>query len=70
MLVGEGEYNINNIKELKVTESFLGLDEEDRKCQNEDTLQDCTTKLYLDTIMGECGCVPLNIKLSHQVQLV
>ena len=70
MLMGEGEYNINNMKELKVTDSFLGLDKDDRKCQNEETLQNCTTKQYLNTMLGECGCLPLNMKLSHQVLLL
>ena len=69
MLMGEGEYNINNVKELKVTDSFLGLDEEERKCQNQQTLQNCTTKLYLDAMLGECGCLPLNMKLSSQMVL-
>ena len=27
-LIGEGEYNLNALKEIKVTESYLGLDQD------------------------------------------
>ena len=64
MLIGEGEYNINSVKELTVTDSFLGLDEEDKGCQNEEPLHNCTTRIYHDTISEHCGCQPINMKLS------
>ena len=35
-LFGEGEYNLNVVKEIKVTESYLGLDENVRECKVED----------------------------------
>ena len=31
------EYNLNDVKEIQVTDSFLTLDESDRKCQNRET---------------------------------
>ena len=34
-LTGEGEYNLNVLKEIKVTESYLGFDKEFRGCQEE-----------------------------------
>ena len=33
-LIGEGEYNLNVLKEIQVTDSFMGLDQNIRKCQN------------------------------------
>ena len=66
-LTGEGEYNINVLKEIKVTDSFLGLDEDVRECQNKEPFFNCTTKRYIDSILGECGCLPLNIRLSEKV---
>ena len=44
LLQGEGEYNLNVIKDVKVTESFLTLSEEDRGCQNSENIDDCTTR--------------------------
>ena len=35
-LVGEGKYNLNAVKEIKVTDSYLGLDMKDKGCQNEE----------------------------------
>ena len=68
-LIGEGEYNLNVLKEIRVTESYLGLDQDFRQCQNEEPLNNCTTRKYFDTFLGECGCLPLNIRLFHKVTL-
>ena len=35
-MTGEGEYNLNVLKEIRVTESYLGLDKEFRGCQKEE----------------------------------
>ena len=67
MLIGEGEYNINNVKQLRVTKSFLGLDEENRVCQNKESIHNCTTRKHLDTILESCGCLPVNIWFSEKV---
>ena len=61
MLIGEGEYNLNVLKEIEVTDSYLGLDQDVKECQNEEPFQNCTTRHYIDTIFGNCGCLPVNI---------
>ena len=67
-LIGEGEYNINALTEIKVTESYLGLNEDVRECQSEVSLYDCSNRKYVDTIMDQCGCLPLNmIMASNEV---
>ena len=66
-LIGEGEYNLNALKEIRVTESYLGLDQAIRKCQDKEPLNNCTTRKYLDTLLGECECLPLNIKTFQKV---
>ena len=64
-LLGEGEYNLNEIKKITVTKSFLGMD---RDCKNEDEpVYNCTTKNYIDACIKECGCLPLSISLSNEV---
>ena len=64
-LVGEGEYNLNSLKEILVTDSYLGLEQDVIQCQNEEPFDNCTTRQYRNTILGECGCLPL--KLRHEV---
>ena len=35
---GQGEYNLNNVKEIVVTDSYLGLDKTIRGCQGKDKI--------------------------------
>ena len=65
--IGEGEYNLFALKEIRVTESYLGLEKEKRGCQNLEPIDNCTTRQYHDTIIGECGCLPLNIRILTEV---
>ena len=67
-LMGEGQYNLNNIKEISVTDSFMGLDRDSRKCQNIETYPDCKTRLYVEHLRKECGCLPLSLKLTGKVE--
>ena len=66
-LIGEGEYNLDALTQIEVTESYLGLDQDVRECQDKEALFNCTTRFYMDEILQKCGCLPLNIKLSKQV---
>ena len=68
--IGEGEYNLNVLKEIKVTDSYLGLDQRERGCQNEEPPDTCTTRKYHKTILGKCGCLPVNIRLFNEVFLL
>ena len=67
VLHGEGEYNLNVLKEIEVTESFLSLDKKEMGCQNEETYANCTTRLYIDTMKKKCGCLPLALSLNERV---
>ena len=66
-LHGEGKYNLNALREIAVTESYLGLDEKDRGCQNNEPMDVCTTRHYIDTLLKQCKCLPLNIQVSVKV---
>ena len=67
-IYGEGDYNLNVVKEVKVTESFLGLSSDVKGCNMEKTFENCTTKIYIETVKQNCGCLPFNIHLSDKVQ--
>ena len=61
-LTGEGQYNINALKEIEATDSFLSLDDEIRGSRNsEESHDDCTTRLYVDNMRQKCGCLPFTI---------
>ena len=64
------EYNLNNIKQISVTDDFLTLDEEVTKCQNKESYMDCTTKVYIDTLLKDCQCLPLAIRQQYNQVLI
>ena len=68
-LSGEGEYNLNILKEIEATESFLGLDQNTKKCQNVEPYDECTTRQLSNQIKGKCGCIPLSIGVPDKVKL-
>ena len=52
------EYNLMVVKEIKVTDSFLGLDKDVINCQNRESLNECKTREYINTLNNQCGCLP------------
>ena len=69
-LIGVREYNLNALKEIQVTDSYLGLDKYIRNCQNEEPFYNCTTRKYNTTILEECGCLPLKMRFLNKVFLL
>ena len=67
MLSGEGEYNLNILKEITVTHAFLELDENTRGCQNVEPFDNCTTRFFLNSLKEICGCIPKAINVLSQV---
>ena len=63
---GEGEYNLDALKEIEVTTSYLGLDQEVRGCQNVEPFDNCTTRHYIENLLDHCGCLPFHIRLSDE----
>ena len=60
ILHGAGKHDLTDIKEIQVTESFLGLDEGTKRCQTGQSHTDCLTELYRETLRATCGCAPAN----------
>ena len=60
-IYGEGEYNLNVVKEVEVTESYLGLDEKLRGCRSGEDFNNCTTQYYKATMIDNCECLPFSI---------
>ena len=64
----ESEYNLHSLKEITVTDSFMGLKSDKRKCQSIETYHDCLTRKYIENMMKDCGCLPLSHILSDKVR--
>ena len=68
-LVGEGHYALEDIKDIKVTEEFLGLGQDITKCQTREFRADCVSRRYQEQVLASCHCAPLYIR-SHFPQEV
>ena len=53
-----------DVKEIKVTEEFLGLGEKETGCGVEEVKSDCVTRRYRDHLLASCGCAPFSLA-SH-----
>ena len=60
------ESSLNVVKEIKVTDSFLTLDEDAKGCQ-EESFNECTTTKYKENIINQCQCLPFQLRLSEEV---
>ena len=65
---GEGEYNLNIVKEEKGTDSFLAMSSDVTKCQEIIEYQDCTTKVYEDEMKKNCQCLPFHLRMTKFVK--
>ena len=67
---GEGEYNLNVLKEIDVTDAYLGLDQGVRGCQTKESLNNCTTRHYIENLLNKCNCLPFALTLFQKVHIV
>ena len=68
-LIGEGEYKLDSWKEIKVTDSFLEMEKDVTKCQNVESIQECTTKQYINRALRQCQCLPYNLGIFKKVSI-
>ena len=59
---GGGNYKLTSVTEVKVTEEFLGFDEETKKCQNKTRVHDCQQEKFLFDFTQKCQCIPYHLK--------
>ena len=63
-LPGEGQFNLSILKEIAVTDSFLGLDSDVIKCKRyyiEDSHDSCMTRYIWEQMRQNCKCLPFGI---------
>ena len=61
-LLGEGNFRLGDVKEVKITEDFASLDETIKECQTETSFEDCVTQISLETLVNTCDCIPYSLK--------
>ena len=65
----ENEYNLNVIKEITATSSFLSMERNVRKCRDDETFDECATSKFIDDLIKKCNCLPLNLRITEKVFL-
>ena len=68
ILNGEGEYNLNSVKEIKTTQAYLNLNKNLIGCQSEEIFENCTTHENLNHYLQNCECLPLGIRKTDKVK--
>lgn len=69
ILTGGGHFALSGVKEVAVSEEFLGLGEETTGCQTGQSRADCLTGKYLARALNTCHCAPLNIRSHYDNQV-
>ena len=67
MLYGEGQYNLNVVKEVEVTDSYMGMNVGERGCQNHERYEECTTNHLVESLLSQCHCLPPNMRTLNKV---
>ena len=62
ILFGEGNYALTDIKQIEITDAFLSLDEEIKKCQNVETVHECETRKFINLGLERCNCTPYALR--------
>ena len=60
-MYGSGIYSLQAVKEVKVTEEFKSLNEDQKNCQADETLEDCLEIALWTKTKDECSCIPYEI---------
>ena len=61
-LTGEGNYEMEEVKQVAITDDFADLDENSRKCQTISRFEDCVTQYFLKALEENCYCLPYNLQ--------
>ena len=70
MLEGEGHFVLTAIKDIEVTEEFVGLGHTVTRCQEEEFRLDCQARKYREKVLSQCRCAPFHLRSHYGDQVV
>ena len=68
-LNGEGHYVLTDIKNIEVTDQFVGLGRTVTRCQTEEFRLDCQARRQKEKVLSQCRCAPYSLR-SHYGEAV
>ena len=57
------------VKDNKASDDFLSLDDDVKQCHDEAS-DECNTRIYVETVIENCGCLPLSMKTSQHQEVI
>ena len=57
------------VKEMKVTESYLGLGKKITNCQTQEARSDCLTRRHRALVLSSCGCAPAQLRSYYGAEV-
>ena len=69
VLQGEGHYKLSDIKNIEVTEEFVGLGQKVTRCQTEEYTEDCILRKLRERALAQCRCAPFNLRSYYGDQI-
>ena len=70
-LYGSGSFALSAVKQILPTEDFLGLNDDIKKCQDQETYEECTTRAFTRDITEKCLCTPFALRnFSDTTQVI
>ena len=68
VLSGGGHYGLTDIKDVRVSQEFVGLGEAVTHCQTKEAGADCLTRKHQETVLATCGCAPFSLRSQYGAQ--
>ena len=69
VLSGGGHYGLTYIKDVRVSQEFVGLGEAVTQCQTKEAGADCLTRKHQETVLATCGCSPFSLRSQYGAQV-
>ena len=62
---------MNSVKEIRVTDEFRGLEENEKQCQTTQTIEQCLAQQLLIKTMENCKCIPYELQnFSKSIEVI
>ena len=67
---GKGHYIITHVKQMSTTKDFDNFPEDVKKCQNKETVEECSHRKLMENTAKKCGCLPAIVNhVQNEIQV-
>ena len=64
-MYGGGSYSLDAIKEIRVTDAFHYLPNDQKQCQIKVSFEECMNQQLVEIIKENCQCIPFEMIHMH-----